>query len=231
MKPLRERMISLKREGRKLLGCFPLYPPLALFHAMALEPVVMWGFKPFSPNTPKADRHVQNYVCSVGGHLVESVLSDACSLLDAIIVPTELLKGFDVVVCAPESHSAMSSARKVGALQCEKAEGLGYSTDLCSYARIQNRGWCCYGLDLRYKALSAMIERFSIDGIVFASNRSCKVYSVMQMDLMKLLMREHGIPAVMIDVDHADPRKYSAAKAFIQLEALLENIEAGRSTK
>jgi len=53
----------------------------------------------------------------------------------AILVPTEILKGFDVIVCAPESHSAMSAARKVGVIQCEKAESFGYSQDLCSYAR------------------------------------------------------------------------------------------------
>ena len=37
----------------------------------------------------------------------------------AIIVPTELLKGFDVIVCTPESHSAMCAARKMSADQCE----------------------------------------------------------------------------------------------------------------
>ena len=71
-----------------------------------------------------------------------------------------------------------------------------------------------------------MIERFSIDGIVFASNRSCKVYSVMQMDLKKRLAENFGIATVMIDVDHADVRKYSEEKAFIQLEAMLEGIHS-----
>src|SRR5512136_1355939 len=55
----------------------------------------------------------------------------------AIVVPAELFAGFENIVCAvPESHAAMSAAKGVGALQCEKAEWAGYSTDLCSYARI-----------------------------------------------------------------------------------------------
>ena len=33
---------------------------------------------------------------------------------------------------------------------------------------------------------------------------------------------------VMIDVDHADVRKFSEQSAYLRLEALLENIEAGR---
>jgi benzoyl-CoA reductase/2-hydroxyglutaryl-CoA dehydratase subunit BcrC/BadD/HgdB len=92
-------------------------------------------------------------------------------------------------------------------------------------ARIQNGGWCSYGMDLRYKAISEMIERFAIDGLVFASNRSCKVYSVMQMDLRKRLAENLEIATVMIDVDHADERKYSEENSFLQIEAMLESIE------
>jgi len=93
-------------------------------------------------------------------------------------------------------------------------------------ARIQNRGWCCYGMDLRYKAIAEMIDKFSIDGLVFASNRSCKVYSVMQMDLKRRLTEDFGIASVMIDVDHADERKYNEEKVFLQVEAMLESIDA-----
>jgi benzoyl-CoA reductase/2-hydroxyglutaryl-CoA dehydratase subunit BcrC/BadD/HgdB len=79
-------------------------------------------------------------------------------------------------------------------------------------------------MDLRYKALSEMIEQFAIDGVVFASNRSCKVYSVMQMDLKKRLAENLDMATVMIDVDHADVRKYSEEDAFLQIEAMLESI-------
>lgn len=91
-------------------------------------------------------------------------------------------------------------------------------------ARIQNFSVCPYGLQLRYKAMGALIEKFGINGVIFASNRSCKVYSVMQMDLKKMIERDYGIPAVMIDVDHADSRKYSEESAFTRIEALLETI-------
>ena len=54
----------------------------------------------------------------------------------AIVVPIELLKGFDLVVAVPENHSAMIAAKKRGVLQAEAAEERGFSMDLCSYARI-----------------------------------------------------------------------------------------------
>jgi len=96
-------------------------------------------------------------------------------------------------------------------------------------ARLQNFSVCPHGLNLRGKAMREVIERNAIDGVVFASNRSCKVYSLMQMDQMRRIREDLGIPCVMIDVDHADVRKYSEETAFTRLEALLEMIDARRA--
>lgn len=81
-----QRLGALKRNGRRLLGCFPLYPPVELFHSMGMEPLVLWGLKPFFPATPKSDQHLQNFVCSVGRHLAEFVLSDTGALLDGLFM-------------------------------------------------------------------------------------------------------------------------------------------------
>lgn len=97
-------------------------------------------------------------------------------------------------------------------------------------ARLQNFSVCPQGLDLRLRAMQKAIERNGIDGVIFASNRSCKVYSVMQMDQMRHVRDTLGVPAVMIDVDHADERKYSEEAAFVRIEALLETIDARRSS-
>jgi benzoyl-CoA reductase/2-hydroxyglutaryl-CoA dehydratase subunit BcrC/BadD/HgdB len=95
-------------------------------------------------------------------------------------------------------------------------------------ARLQNFSVCPMGMELRSRAMRESIRRNAIDGAIFASNRSCKVYSVLQMDQQKRISEELGIPAVMIDFDHADDRKYSEAGTFLRIEALLENIERRR---
>jgi len=95
-------------------------------------------------------------------------------------------------------------------------------------ARLQNFSVCPHGMALRGRAMRQAIERNGIDGVVFASNRSCKVYSIIQMDQMRFVRDEIGVPAVMIDVDHADERKYSEEASFVRLEALLETIDARR---
>ncbi|MFP4445082.1 MAG: 2-hydroxyacyl-CoA dehydratase subunit D [Desulfosudaceae bacterium] len=96
-------------------------------------------------------------------------------------------------------------------------------------ARIQNHSVCPQGLDLRLAAMGPVIEELGIDGVVFASNRSCKVFSVMQMDELRRVRETWGIPGVMIDVDHADVRKFSEENVYLRLEALLESIDARRA--
>ena len=95
-------------------------------------------------------------------------------------------------------------------------------------ARIQNFSVCPYGLALREQAMAGLVERFAVDGVVFASNRSCKVYSVMQLDLERRIAARCRVPTARIDIDHADPRAYDEEQAFNRLEALLETIAAGR---
>jgi len=48
--------------------------------------------------------------------------------------PVEPLIAMDVIPVYPENHGAMIGASKMGVDLCEKAEEMGYSRDLCSYA-------------------------------------------------------------------------------------------------
>ena len=49
--------------------------------------------------------------------------------------PVEPLIAMDIIPVYPENHGAMIGASKMGAGLCQLAEGMGYSSDLCSYAR------------------------------------------------------------------------------------------------
>jgi bcr-type benzoyl-CoA reductase subunit B len=49
--------------------------------------------------------------------------------------PVEPLIAMDVIPVYPENHGAMIGASKMGVDLCRKAEAMGYSSDLCSYAR------------------------------------------------------------------------------------------------
>jgi benzoyl-CoA reductase/2-hydroxyglutaryl-CoA dehydratase subunit BcrC/BadD/HgdB len=49
--------------------------------------------------------------------------------------PVEPLIAMDIIPVYPENHGAMIGASKMGEELCVKAEEMGYSNDLCSYAR------------------------------------------------------------------------------------------------
>jgi len=49
--------------------------------------------------------------------------------------PVELLIAMDIIPVYPENHGAMIGASKMGGDLCSVAEDMGYSRDLCSYAR------------------------------------------------------------------------------------------------
>ncbi|MHA1733968.1 MAG: 2-hydroxyacyl-CoA dehydratase subunit D [Promethearchaeota archaeon] len=99
---------------------------------------------------------------------------------------------------------------------------------LRNLARGMNLSVCPYGLELRYQVLEEMIRELEPDGFVFSSNRSCKPYSLMQMDLARRVEERHGIPTVMVEVDQADERVYNEAQTHLRLEALFERIDALR---
>ena len=49
--------------------------------------------------------------------------------------PVEFLIAADIIPIYPENHGAMLGASRMSVELCEVAESLGYSRDLCSYAR------------------------------------------------------------------------------------------------
>ena len=76
----------IKDSGKKVIGCFPLYPPLELFHSMDIIPVVLWGIDDVLAGVSESDKHLQNYVCSVARRLTEFVLTDGGRLLDGLFM-------------------------------------------------------------------------------------------------------------------------------------------------
>ncbi len=82
----RKQLEMLKNHDRPVIACFPLYPPLALFHSMGLAPVMMWGLRGHVARTETSDRHLPSYTCSVARHMTEFLLSEARDLIDGIFM-------------------------------------------------------------------------------------------------------------------------------------------------
>lgn len=73
--------------------------------------------------------------------------------------------------------------------------------------------------------MKRMVGDFGADGVILHSDRSCKPYSIGQVDQRERLTREAGVPALLLEADHNDPRTFSEEQVRARLDAFLEILE------
>jgi benzoyl-CoA reductase/2-hydroxyglutaryl-CoA dehydratase subunit BcrC/BadD/HgdB len=81
------------------------------------------------------------------------------------------------------------------------------------------------GAGHKLKTMRRMIDQYSLDGALLHSDRSCKPYSIGQLDQRDRLARETGVPALLLEADHNDSRCYSEAQVANRVAAFLETLE------
>lgn len=86
MKDILTSLSGMKAGGRRLIGCFPLYPPLELLHSFGLTPVILWGMRDAVRDYGTSDRHIQNYACQVARALTGFVIDKGPGLFDALFM-------------------------------------------------------------------------------------------------------------------------------------------------
>ncbi len=82
------------------------------------------------------------------------------------------------------------------------------------------------GTGHKLTTMKAMVEDYSADGVILHSDRSCKPYSIGQVEQRARLGSEVGVPALLLEADHSDPRSFSEEQAAGRLEAFLEVLGA-----
>ena len=81
------------------------------------------------------------------------------------------------------------------------------------------------GTGHKLQSMKKMVKDFSADGVVLHSDRSCKPYSLGQIDQRDYFVNHYGIPALLLEADHNDPRAYSDKQAENRIAAFLEILE------
>jgi bcr-type benzoyl-CoA reductase subunit B len=140
--------------------------------------------------------------------------------------PVELLYAMDFIPIYPENHAVILGARRLSEEVAPAAEKLGYSMDLCSYAR------CDLGSILTGKSPTFGLPK---PDLLLVSNSQCGTLT----KWFEVLSRMYGAPMVLIDVPHSgngekDPEAERYVKAQVEeLVNVLQDItrrklEAGR---
>ncbi len=81
-------------------------------------------------------------------------------------------------------------------------------------------------LESKVENLCRMVERYQADGFIMHSNRSCKPYSLGQLDIKEEVTRRTGVPGLVIEADMTDPRSYSDEQIETRIEAFIETLTA-----
>lgn len=82
------------------------------------------------------------------------------------------------------------------------------------------------GTGHKLETIKRMVLDYQADGVILHSDRSCKPYSIGQMDQRDRLANEIGAPSMLLDADHNDPRAFAEEQVATRLDAFLEMIEA-----
>ncbi|MFC2036815.1 2-hydroxyacyl-CoA dehydratase subunit D [Chloroflexota bacterium] len=81
-------------------------------------------------------------------------------------------------------------------------------------------------LQVRADLMTNMVGRFSVDGMVFHSNRSCKPYSLGQYELLEQVGKRTGVPGLVLEADMCDTRLYAEEPTKNRIQAFLDVLEA-----
>ncbi|MDR2801542.1 MAG: 2-hydroxyacyl-CoA dehydratase family protein, partial [Desulfovibrio sp.] len=87
--------------------------------------------------------------------------------------------------------------------------------------------------DLDYGAnnLATLVRDYSVDGIVYHSNRSCKLMDFRQYEIQRRVEQKSGVASVIFDGDQTDPRVFSLAQYRTRIQALMEMMEANKAKR
>lgn len=108
----------------------------------------------------------------------------------------------------------------------ELAELIDPARPLPSMARVYLHPILNRGTGHKLATMRRMVTDYQADGVLLHSDRSCKPYSIGQMDQQRRLAEELGAPALLLDADHNDPRVFSVEQADTRLQAFLEVLGA-----
>ncbi len=87
--------------------------------------------------------------------------------------------------------------------------------------------------NLKYSVdtISKHVEDYNLDGIIYHSNRSCKLMDFRTYEVQRQVQERTGVPSVIFDGDQTDPRIFSEAQYETRVQALLEVMAARKEGK
>ena len=79
--------------------------------------------------------------------------------------------------------------------------------------------------------MQTLVEDFHVEGMIYHSNRSCKLMDFRQYEVQRRITEATGVPSVVFDGDQTDPRTFSEAQYETRIQALVEMMEKNKEAQ
>ncbi len=99
------------------------------------------------------------------------------------------------------------------------------SDDLDGMAKAYSSNYANRSLEFGVDNIVNIVNEFSLDGIIYHSNRSCKLMDFRQYEVQRQVEARTGVGSVIFDGDQTDPRAFSVAQYETRVQALVEMME------
>ena len=105
------------------------------------------------------------------------------------------------------------------------------TNDLDGMARSYTGNYANRNLDYGRDNMEQLIKDFSVDGVVFHSNRSCKLMDFRTYEVQRRITEATGVPSVIFDGDQTDPRVFAEGQYSTRIGALVEMMDQFKEKK
>ncbi|MGQ9585224.1 MAG: 2-hydroxyacyl-CoA dehydratase subunit D [Anaerolineae bacterium] len=83
----------------------------------------------------------------------------------------------------------------------------------------------------RARHMVQLAREFQVDGFVMHLNRSCKPYSLPQLEIKRIVQAETGLPGLLFEADHTDSRLYAEEPIRTRVQAFLETLATRKDVR
>jgi benzoyl-CoA reductase/2-hydroxyglutaryl-CoA dehydratase subunit BcrC/BadD/HgdB len=143
---------------------------------------------------------------------------------------------WDGIACWPHLSFTYKTLKKYGVNMVTstypESWNIRYAkNDLDGMARAYSANYANRNLDYGTGNVSKLVSDFALEGIIYHSNRSCKLMDFRQYEVQRRVGDATGVPSVIFDGDQTDPRVFSEGQYETRIQALLEMIELRKQSR
>lgn len=143
---------------------------------------------------------------------------------------------WDGIACWPHLSITYKTLKKYGINMVTstypESWNVRYETnDLDGMAKAYSSNYANRNLEYGTQNVSKLVRDFKLDGIIYHSNRSCKLMDFRQYEVQRRVESETSVPSVVFDGDQTDPRIFSEAQYETRIQALVEMMQNNKQAR